>query len=252
MKYILSKANIGALAKVAHSRALLAFDFDGTLAPIVSDRDAAFMRPTTSALLNELCARYPCAIISGRSRSDVEARLCDARVKHVVGNHGAEPWPKMAELEKETAIARELLAVALASVPGVDVEDKGYSLAIHYRAAKAKGSARAAIQRAVRKLPVSMRQVGGKMVLNLVPTRAPHKGNALVDLRAAEEAEIALYVGDDVTDEDVFELDQPDRLLGIRVGPSRRSAAQYHLRTQAEVDPLLATLLTLRSGGAIA
>lgn len=252
MKYILSKANIGALAKVAHARVLLAFDFDGTLAPIVNDRDAAFMRKTTSVLLGELCTRYPCAIISGRSRSDVEARLGDARVKHIMGNHGAEPWPDMGELEKETAVARDLLAVALADVAGVDVEDKRYSLAVHYRAAKAKGSARAAIQRAVRDLPVSMRQVGGKMVLNLVPASARHKGNALVDLRTAEDAELALYVGDDVTDEDVFELDQPERLLGIRVGASRRSAAQYYLRSQAEVDPLLATLLTLRSGGGIA
>ncbi len=251
MKYLLAKGNLGALAGIAHCRVLLAFDFDGTLAPIVSDRDAAFMRPATSALLTELCTRYPCAIISGRSRSDVEARLGDARVKHVVGNHGAEPWANMAALEKETAVVRDLLTVALAKVQGVDVEDKRYSLAIHYRAANAKGSARAAIQRAVRALPVCMRQVGGKMVLNLVPASAPHKGNALVDLRAAEEADVALYVGDDVTDEDVFGLEQPERLLGVRVGSSRRSAAKYYLRTQAEVDPLLANLLALRSGGGV-
>lgn len=252
MKYILSKENVGALAQFARSRVLLAFDFDGTLAPIVKDRDVAFMRPSTSALFAEVCTRYSCAIISGRSRSDVEARLGGARVGHIVGNHGAEPGPNIADLEKETAMARELLTAALTDVQGVDVEDKRYSLALHYRAAKAKGSARAAIQRVVRELPVPMRQLGGKMVLNLVPASARHKGDALTDLRVKEDAESALYVGDDVTDEDVFALDAPDRLLGIRVGASRRSAAQYYIRTQAEVDPLLATLLALRSGGGIA
>jgi trehalose 6-phosphate phosphatase len=251
VKYLLSKSNVGVLARLAHSRALLAFDFDGTLAPIVSDRDAAFMRPATSALFSELCIRYPCAVISGRGRVDVEGRLCGAKVKHIVGNHGAEPWPAIADLEKETALAHRLLASALADVPGVDVEDKRYSLAVHYRAARAKGTARAAIQRAVRALPVAMRQVGGKMVLNLVPAAARHKGDALVELRAAEDAEVALYLGDDVTDEDVFALGQPDHLIGVRVGHSRRSSAQYYLRTQAEVDPFLATLLALRTGGGI-
>ena len=68
MNRILSAANVDVLAQYAWSRVLLAFDFDGTLAPIVPDRDDARMRPRTRALLEEICRRYPCAVISGRSR----------------------------------------------------------------------------------------------------------------------------------------------------------------------------------------
>jgi trehalose 6-phosphate phosphatase len=56
----------------------------------------------------------------------------------------------------------------------------------------------------------------------------------------------AIYVGDDETDEDVFALDQPGRLLTIRVGRGRGSHAAYYLRAQAAVDDLLALLVRLR------
>ena len=55
-----------------------------------------------------------------------------------------------------------------------------------------------------------------------------------------------MYVGDDETDEDVFALDQPGQLLTVRVGPKRSSSAAYYIRTQAEVDRLLGSLLAFR------
>lgn len=93
-----------------------------------------------------------------------------------------------------------------------------------------------------------MRVVPGKFVLNVVLASAPNKGDALLDLRAREGADIAMYVGDDVTDEDVFRLDQPGRLLTVRVERSRTSAAAYFLRDQREVDQLLKRLITFREG----
>jgi len=71
-----------------------------------------------------------------------------------------------------------------------------------------------------------------------------------LSLRSAEGADVALYVGDDVTDEDVFGIDQPGRLLSVRVGDSRGSAAHYYLRKQAEVVRLLAVLAKLRENTA--
>ncbi len=58
----------------------------------------------------------------------------------------------------------------------------------------------------------------------------------------------AIYVGDDETDEDVFALDQPGRLLSIRVGPSAASRADYYIESQAEIDQLLSLLIRLRDG----
>jgi trehalose 6-phosphate phosphatase len=234
------------LADLTRTRALLAFDYDGTLAPIVADRELAVMRDRTQTLFSEICELYPCAVISGRSKADVAFRLGGAQVKHIVGNHGLEPGNNLGEFEREVAIVRPLLALALAPFRGVDIEDKGYSIAIHYRRSRQKRIARSAIHAAVEALPLPMRVVGGKLVVNVVPVRAANKGDALVAIKATEAAESALYVGDDVTDEDVFEVGQSTGLFTVRVGRSKRSAAQYFLRDQREIDVFLAMLVELR------
>jgi trehalose 6-phosphate phosphatase len=247
MKYILSRDHVDVLAQLAWSRVLLAFDFDGTLAPIFPDRDRAAMRVRTRALLAAACQLYPCAVISGRARRDVATRLADATAKYVVGNHGIESGSsEITKFERAVAIVRPLLEQALAPHPGLEIEDKRYSLAIHYRRARRKREARFAIDAAVAALPRPMRVIPGKLVANVIPVGARNKGDTLLDLRARESADIALYVGDDVTDEDVFTLDQPGRLLAMRVGKTTMSAARFYLRDQGEIDSLLARLVALR------
>jgi len=235
------------LARFSRSKVLLAFDFDGTLAPIVENRDLALMRAGTTQLFRELCRLYPCAVISGRSKADVESRLADARVRQVIGNHGLEPGHDLREFAREVAHARQLLQLSLAHCSGVEVEDKSYSLAIHYRKSREKRKSRAAIHEVVAALQRTMRVVPGKLVWNLVPARAAHKGDALLLLQDQEAAETAFYVGDDVTDEDVFLLDRPDQLFTVRVGRSKKSAAQYYLSDQREIDSLLTKLVELRT-----
>lgn len=234
------------LEQLAHARVLLAFDFDGTLAPIVERHADAGMRATTSKLFHAVCQRYPCAVISGRSQRDVRERLEGAAVKYVVGNHGLEPGRRLPDFEREVSGAHERLGPIFRRLPGVELEDKQYSLAVHYRRARHKRKARVAILEAITKLPEPMRVIPGKQVVNVLPARAPHKGDALLALRDRAHADTALYVGDDVTDEDVFTLDQPGRLVTVRVGKSRASAAMYSLRDQREIDRLLARLVALR------
>jgi trehalose 6-phosphate phosphatase len=250
MRYLLSRQNLDVLSQVGWSRVLLAFDFDGTLAPIVTDRQSASMRARTVKLLARICALYPCAVISGRSKADVAARLGSCAVKYVIGNHGLEPGTELAYFARETARAAPLLCQALAAIAGIDVEDKRYSIAVHYRRSRRKKDARDAIQKAVACLPQRMRMIPGKLVVNVVPEGAPNKGDALIRLRAKARADTALYVGDDITDEDIFVLDQPGRLLTVRIGASRSSAAAYFLRAQREIDSLLAALLAARQKGA--
>jgi trehalose 6-phosphate phosphatase len=102
------------------------------------------------------------------------------------------------------------------------------------------------IMRLVARLNTPLRAVPGKCVINLIPASAPSKGEALLALRRRARADIALYVGDDVTDEDVFRLDQPGRLLSVRVGRSGSSAAPWFVPNQAAVDALLARLVAFR------
>jgi trehalose 6-phosphate phosphatase len=246
MKYLLSRANIRLLDELAARRTLLAFDFDGTLAPIVSARTRAGMRPRTQRLFGQLCELYPCAVISGRSWKDVRRRAPDARVKYFVGNHGLEPGRNLERFARVTRRMTPLLARALTPERGVEIEDKRYSLAVHYRKAQHKKRARAAIEAAVRALPEPMRIIGGKLVVNVVPAGAPHKGDALLQLRKKARAELTLFVGDDVTDEDAFAMDLPG-LVGVRVGRTQRSAAAYYLREQREIDRLLLALHALRA-----
>jgi trehalose 6-phosphate phosphatase len=246
MKALLTRENKALLDQLAWSNVLLAFDFDGTLAPIVANRHQAAMRARTARLFATVCERYPSAVISGRAKADVERRLSGAKVRYLIGNHGLEPGTRLGTFERQMIRTHPLLETALEAVPGIDIENKRYSLAVHYRRAREKPKARESIRRAVAGLPVPMRIIPGKLVINVVPEAAPSKGDALVALRDRTEADVAMYVGDDVTDEDVFRLDQPGRLFTIRVGRSRTSAARYYLRQQREIDALLEHLVALR------
>jgi trehalose 6-phosphate phosphatase len=247
MRALLGPGGRARLERFARGNVLLAFDFDGTLAPIVRDPARAGMRPTTRKLLAEVARRYPCAVISGRARGEVLRMLGPVPVMAVAGNHGLEPWAQGSEHAATVRAWRKQLAPALRALPGVQVEDKRYSLAIHYRNAANKRGARAAVHKAAEALE-GARLLGGKQVLNLVPEGAPDKGQALERFCDRLFCEAALYVGDDLTDEDVFATAWP-KVLGVRVGQSRSSQARWYLRTQREIDGLLRALLTVERPG---
>ena len=85
------------------------------------------------------------------------------------------------------------------------------------------------------------------MVVNLLPKGAPTKGTALERACRLLVCDLALYVGDDETDEDVFGEFSPERLLSVRVGSSLASRALYCLKHQGEIDQLLRRLVALRA-----
>jgi trehalose 6-phosphate phosphatase len=137
----------------------------------------------------------------------------------------------------------------LAGLAGVELEDKTYSLALHYRRSRRKKEAVARIAQALATLG-EVRVIGGKQVVNVLPLGAPHKGVALERERDRLGCDTAFFIGDDETDEDVFALDRPGRLLTVRVGSARLSLASYCLERQAEIDALLARLIELRRDAA--
>ena len=103
---------------------------------------------------------------------------------------------------------RPLLEKQLSSLRGVSIEDKVFSIAVHYRQSREKKKARAAIVEAAAALN-NARVIGGTLVVNILPKGAPHKGMALERERERLGCDTAIYVGDDETDEDVFALQQP-------------------------------------------
>lgn len=245
MKNILSQASREVLEQFVWSNVLLAFDYDGTLSPIVAQPQRAMMRERTRGLLEEVTELYPVIVISGRAQGDVMKRLRGLGVREIIGNHGIEPWHAAEPLMDEVQRWRPAIEKKLARFRGVNIEDKIFSIAIHYRHSREKKRARAAILRAAAALD-EVRVIGGKQVVNLLPRRAPHKGIALERERQRLGCDTAIYVGDDETDEDVFALDQPGRLLTVRVGAKRGSQANYCLRGQPEMDEFLRLLIELR------
>ena len=246
MKSIQGHAGRKALRDYAAKRVLLAFDFDGTLAPIVRDPDRAAMRPSTADLLIKVATRYPCVVISGRARADVMKKVTSIPLRAVMGNHGMEPSRELRAARRLAAGWHRQLASTLPPVPGLILEDKSVSLAIHYRRTRLPAEIRRLVLAAVACLD-GTRVVEGKMVVNVLPANAPNKGTAVLRLRQRLRCESTIYVGDDDNDEDAFALAREGHLLGIRVGRSPRSQAQYYLASQTAMDVLLGRLLEFRA-----
>jgi trehalose 6-phosphate phosphatase len=245
LKNILAKEQHTTLLDFAQERVLLAFDFDGTLAPIVRDPEAAAMRPRTAAMLAKVAKLYPCAVISGRSRADVMAKVDAIPLRAIFGNHGMEPSPNLRTWRRLAARWHAQLASNLPPIAGVVIENKGVSLAVHYRKARARAAVRRLILIAAAALP-GARIVEGKMVVNVLPAGAPDKGTALTGLCKRLRCKSAIYVGDDDNDEDIFALARQGRLLGIRVGRSQHTQAAYFVPNQVAVDRLLVQLIEAR------
>jgi trehalose 6-phosphate phosphatase len=245
MEAILSPAGQPVLFHIARHRPLLAFDFDGTLAPIVEDRGDAELRPRTRALLRTAALLYPCAVVSGRARADVAARVDDIPLVAIVGNHGAEPGfgPVDAYLRLRVEGWISVLREALGGARGVELEDKRLGVALHHRAAPSWSAARRRILAAVAALPGAHVTLG-RAVVNLTPDDAPTKADAVAEVVRRVGANGAVYVGDDHSDEDAFRSGLLD--IAIRIGRTARSAAPWYVPTQEDVDALLAAFVTAR------
>lgn len=245
MKRILGPEQRAVLEGCAAEDGLLAFDYDGTLAPIVGHPVDAHMRPETQRLLARLAEKRRVVIMTGRSRGDVARFLAGVRLFEVVGNHGVEAAQGASPdvPGRVQAWRRELEPVA-ATLEGAWVEDKTWSLALHYRGCADKAMAAARLQGAAALLE-GARIVGGKDVVNVLPRDCPDKGLALWELRSRLGWPPALFVGDDQADEDIFRQLHGPAVVGVRVGFDPASRAQYCLDGQGEIDRLLEALLAL-------
>ncbi|MGB8294013.1 MAG: trehalose-phosphatase [Polyangia bacterium] len=242
MKSLLAPQNRSVLHRLARGRVLLAFDFDGTLAPIVADPARARLRPRTRRLLTEVARKYPCVVISGRNRADVVRRVSGIPLRRVLGNHGIEPSPALPAARRAVRRWLACLKPRLEGVAGIVFDDKGATLAIHYRKSRNRPAALKAILAATADLNEA-RALQGLLVVDLLPKGAPNKATALRSELRRLRCESALYLGDDKTDEDVFALGWCLPLLAVRVGRKPHSLAPYYLRNQGDVDALLAELL---------
>lgn len=246
MRHLFSPEGLAALAAIVRRRPLLVFDFDGTLAPIVDRPDDARLPPEVAQRLAELAQRLPLAVVTGRSVEDVRARL-GFDPAFVVGSHGAED---SAARSSATTAALDRLRERIAAYrpalrdAGVTVEDKGASLALHYRRSPRRELARAVVRDLLAPCD-GLRVFGGKLVVNVVPRDAPDKADAVRSILARSGAPCALFAGDDVNDEPVFAA-APADWLTIHVGDgSAASLARWFVESPAQVAALLGRIEAL-------
>ena len=125
-------------------------------------------------------------------------------MRFVFGNYGCEPSAG-GELAGRVGAWVSRLTDRLSTHRGIVIEDKGFSVTIHYRRAHNKDRAVADILDAARTLD-GARVLGGVQAVTLLPRGAPDKGVALQRARRLLRCDTAIYVGDDDTDEDAFRV----------------------------------------------
>lgn len=230
---------------------LVGTDYDGTLSPIVDrPEDARPLRESIVAL--QALAEMPqthVAVISGRALRQLAEMTGLPEAVHLVGSHGSEFDPDFAARLTPAQVAlRERLLEELRAIaqdhPGATIEEKPASVAFHYRNVD-DGSKDAAAKR-VEDGPASVEGVivkRGKMVIELCVTPVS-KGDAFERIRHRVGAAAAVFLGDDITDEDAFKtLQGPD--VGVKVGEGE-TAAQFRIATVEDVARLLADLAEMR------
>ena len=244
---------------MAAGHVLLLSDYDGTLAPIAPRPELAVIPERTWAALQAASRRanVTAGVVSGRSLADV-SNMVGLPGLIYAGNHGLEirgegldyVHPEALTVKPRLESVREILQAVLGRYEGVLVEGKGLTLSVHCRLTpeEFKQEVVAEFDRLVKETEHAgrLRVTRGKEVLEVRPDVPWDKGKAITRIASNLPAKtLAIYFGDDATDEDGFaavhELDGVSVFVGGARQPTR---ALYRVDCPAEV----ATALELMAG----
>lgn len=253
---ILDAEGDAAMRRLLAGPALIAFDFDGTLAPIVAHPPDARLLPAVEDALRRLAPLARIVVVSGRALDDLRERAPQGTYR-LIGNHGNEG------VQADPLVAARAQAVCRhwrgelerlfdhhpEDAKGLEIEDKGTTLSVHYRRAPDAERALQVLDGFVARLDPAPRRIGGKLLVNLLPPGTQTKFEALRQLADESDTRRVLFVGDDDTDEIVFER-APAEWLTVRVEPGNASSARYSLATQEDVERLIERLIALLGDGA--
>ncbi len=241
----------------APPRLVVACDFDGTLAPLVTDPDKVQLPSAALEVLRRLQSvpGVSIAVISGRSLADIVGRIPLPNVIFA-GNHGLEIRGLGLDGERSQASAlkprlhamAQQLESTLGRVPGIRIENKGLSASVHLR--NVSEASREQVLREIRRIGATdgaFRLQHGHLVAELIPDIGWSKGAALKQIigRMGLPGSATFYAGDDTTDESVF-LALPTAVT-VSVGPDWISAARWMARDPSDVCALLERLVAIRN-----
>lgn len=232
-------------------RLFLFLDYDGTLTPIVSHPEKAYLSEEMKGLLLSLKKnpKILLAIVSGRSLRDSRNRV-GVKGIYYVGNHGLEifrpkqgtKWLVSKKIIQPLRGIRDRLCDQFRSMEGVLIEDKGCVLAVHYRNVDPKWvpSILMRLKQEMMNPVVSLCLGFGKYVFEIRPKSSVNKGVAVLELLNDVEPEgvLPIYIGDDQTDDDAFRA-LKGRGITIFVGSPGLSSAGYYVEDPSEVFQFL-------------
>ena len=253
-------------ARLAGSPLVVMLDVDGTLAPIAARPEEATVPLETRQAVSALASRpgVHVALVSGRAAADAR-RMVSAANTWVVGNHGFEiSGPDGEEIVNHQASAHRpaigqaarRIAPQIARVPGVILEDKRYTLSVHYRLADpgVLPRLRGLVEETARQHGLVVTE--GKKVLEVRPPARIDKGTGVtvlaLRLHALEDAASIVFIGDDRTDEDAFRVlrSRGPRPVTVRVSneAAAETSAEFTVRDTEEVRAFLEWLFESRAG----
>lgn len=245
-------------------------DYDGTLTPIVNNPDAAHMSEHMREAVRRVARLFPTAIISGRGREKVE-QFVQLKELFYAGSHGMDiAGPKIkiidgklndgeedgatfqpaAQYEPLMLMLAEKLYNAIKTIPGSTVENNKFCVSVHFRNCAPADYERvtAAVDCVMAEHP-DLHVTRGRKVLEVKPKMDWNKGSALLHLVKMlglnEKDVFCVYIGDDRTDEDAFQvLAETGTGSGILVSTKCKSTSgKWTLKDPAEVASFLYRLV---------
>ncbi len=241
-------------------RALLLFDYDGTLTPIAARPEIATLPDETRRSLSALAGmdRFVVGVVSGRGLADLMNLVAVPGLVYA-GNHGLEMsgggvdfvHPEAPAFEASLAEVAQLLERELAEVPGILVDNKRLTLTVHFRNTPDSHNAQVDGTVVAAAAPYvdagQMKVTRGKKVVEVRPNLDWGKGKAIEKIREdCGDSPLPMFFGDDETDEEGFAAVQDAGGLAVYVGPVRgRTLALHQLESPAEVGQVLALLAQL-------
>jgi trehalose-phosphatase len=269
MTAVSQPSDVALRGRLSRSPLIVMLDIDGTLAPLQPRPEDSFVpEPTREAVVALIgTPDVYVALVTGRGAADGR-RLARLDGVWVIGNHGIEAINPAGEAVVDASAApyRDYIAAAVAelsallqSVPGIRVEDKTWTLSVHYRLADA------AIEPRLRQTmddvahKHGLRLIRGKKIFELRPPIHVHKGTAVVELSrqiaGPTLAASLFYAGDDRTDEDAFRAlrSAAPHAVTVRVGSAAddqtaATAAEFTVPNEDALRALLEWMATLRDG----
>jgi trehalose 6-phosphate phosphatase len=224
----------------------LLLDFDGTLVPVADNRNDVNLDPAVRRVLRRLvrCPGWSVYIMSGRRLADLRELIRVPGIR-LLGLHGWERRGATLPPHEKQLLhqAKGWLTQRLPAPPGIELEDKRYAIAVHYRGAKLPvvRVAERVMLAAAKNFRSALHLLKGKQIWELLPRAILGKGPTTQSiLRDLPAGTLPIFIGDDTSDESAFAVIQHG--LAVHVGGRTKTSANFYLHDPGEVREFLERL----------